>query len=128
MTSITFTMRLQGVAFSPAEAETRSGLAFTMRVEPGTIVSSGRYSGSALPYGWAELRCDADAHGHPGEKFFFEASILAGVGASCGATQRVLHIEVAYQDQCNFEWSCESLSAVARLGLPVTVSCFQAPH
>lgn len=121
---LTYTLRASGEAFSPAGAEARCGLRFTGKGERGETTPTGRYRGRPLPYGWAELRSGDDTGG-PGAPFVRAASALAAASAASGATECVLHIDVAFREQCNFEISRESLAVLAELGLPVTISCFQ---
>lgn len=122
---LTYTLRAAGDAFSPAAAEVRCGLRFTEKGERGETAATGRYRGRPLPYGWAELRSPDDTGGGPGAPFVRAASALAVASAESGATECALHIDVAFREQCNFEMSRESIAALAEIGVPVTISCFQ---
>jgi hypothetical protein len=121
---LTYTLRASGDAFSPTDAEARCGHPFTEKHERGETATTGRYRGRALPYGWAELRSAEEASGGPNSPFVHAAEALAAASAVSGATECTLHIDVAFRDQCNLELSRETIATLAKLGLPVTVSCF----
>jgi hypothetical protein len=119
---------LQGAAFSPSLAQARTGLLLVDANEPGDVAPSGRYEGKALPYGSAMLVLfDEDLE--PG------ASSLEALRAlkarlpelrALGATGASLYLVVAYERQCDFQFSPEELVELAALGLPLAVSCHPA--
>jgi hypothetical protein len=41
-----------------------------------------------------------------------------------GADDMTIHYDVKYRGQCNMEWSSDELRALARIGIPFTVSCW----
>lgn len=120
-----YTLRASGETFSPTAAEARSGIQFSAKGEPGETATTGRYRGQPRPYGWAELRSPSDVDGGPGAPFLQAASALVAASTAFGASECTLHIDVAFREQCNFEMSCAAIVGLAKLGLPVTVSCFQ---
>ena len=119
---------LQGERFSPALAGERTGLVLVDANEPGEVAPSGRYAGEPLPYGSAMLvLLDEDLE--PGASAL---EPLRGLGErlpelrALGATEASLFLVVAYEGQCHFALSPEELGALARLGVPLGVSCHPA--
>jgi hypothetical protein len=127
MIRATAVFRASGSAFSPESVETRIGVSFSKKNEPGEIGTIGRYRGQPIPYGSAELS-DAENGADlmvPNVLFFAAIEKLAQACVAAGATSVLLHIDVAFTDQCNIEMSHDFISAVGRLGIPVTMSCFE---
>jgi hypothetical protein len=53
----------------------------------------------------------------------FEQPVLVEGLRRHGATDIVLHVDVAYDAQCNLEFSPRLLRALAALRIPFTVTC-----
>ena len=124
-TSIVF--RALGSSFSPAKVEARTGIVFSKKNERGEPGTSGRYRGSPIPYGSAELAgraVQADLVS-PDSEFFGAVQILVPACSAAGATEMNLHLDVAFSDQCNLEMGPEFIAAVGRLGITLTMSCFE---
>jgi hypothetical protein len=122
------TLRVHGRAFSPRAAEARSGLNFSVVREPGEIVERGRYAGQPLPYGTADYISQEDEAGCDGRalRFFADAERLWRAARECGAEEAVLHLDFQWKDQCNLEFDASFVAAAHRLGLPVTITCWEA--
>lgn len=122
------TLRLQGSAFSPSSVEERTGLRFTASQERGELGRLGRYAGRPIPYGSAELACTVNSAllASPDEEFFGAAERLVRAGEALGVESAVLHVDIEFESQCNFEFSQAFLAAVLRIGAPLTVSCYEA--
>jgi hypothetical protein len=120
---------LYGENFSPAEAERRTGIKLSKTNAPGEIAPRGRYRGKPYPYGSAELReLDESQQGLPDlEKSLVVDVLTANIEAfrGCGATDIWIDIAVGYEDQCNLEFTPSFLTKVARLGIPVALTCYQ---
>jgi len=129
MVRYTATLRVFGETFSPILAERRTGISFTSRNEPGEIATVGRHKGQPLPYGSGEL-IYANTGPEPSvslSQLLDAATILIPACRDASATSSVLHLDVAFEEQCNIEMSAEFLGRVAALGLPLTISCFEDP-
>ena len=118
---------VEGDQFSPAEAETLAGFRFTQKSERGVLATTGRYKGRPLPYGWAELEATA-----PGDflmtvdgPFFEAAEALTRAALTQGEVDVRLHVDVEHDDQCHLELAPGVLAAVSRLGVPLTMSCYE---
>ena len=127
MTKLSLAFRAMGAQFSPGQVEQGSGALFSEKNEPGDIARTGRYRGQPLPYGSAEIR-DADTPMtlSAGQSPFIDA--VARVAAACrsaGATSLVVHADVAYYGQCNFELSENCIARLAALGVALTFTCFE---
>jgi hypothetical protein len=126
MVTMTITLRVQGAQFSPDAVERDARVVFSQKVERGTLATRGRYAGQATPYGSAEL-VDADPTTtiNGGASAFLDSveRVVALEGASHESAE--LHILVAFVDQCNFELAPEFVQRVARMKLPITISCFE---
>lgn len=117
--------RASGPEFSPRSVERQTGILFSQQNEPGDIGTTGRYRGQPRPYGSCTLPgpnsgLDLQA---PDAGFFEAVERLAGACRAAGATTVVIHLDIAYTEQCNFEMSEEFLSAAARAGVALTISC-----
>jgi hypothetical protein len=127
MVKVTAVLRATGTDFSPEAVEHLTGISFSKKHERGSSGTIGRYRGQPLPYGSAELASPETGMDLmvPDAPFFAAIEKLAPACSTAGATSTVLHIDVAFTDQCNIELSPEFISALARLGIPITMSCFQ---
>lgn len=120
-------LRAWGGTFSPQEAERRSGVLFSEKQERGDIGGRGRFRGQPLPYGNAALRGPTEEMdlSLPDAEYFRAATALARVCEVSGAEIVVLHMTVAYKDQCNLEMSPAFVAALAGVGVPFTMSCYE---
>lgn len=126
MIRISLVFRAMGERFSPGVAEVQTGILFSKKNERGDIGDCGRYKGQPIPYGSGDLREPSDNSDLviPSDAFFKALNILVPVCRKAMADSMLLHIDVAFEDQCNMELSEHFLRAVSKLGIPVTVSCF----
>jgi hypothetical protein len=118
---------LQGESFSPSLAEARTGLCWANQNEPGALATSGRYQGKPLPYGSAMLVLlddDLQPDASPLEPLRTLKEKLPELRAA-GATEATLYLVVAYETQCDFEFTPEELGALASVGLTLGVSCYR---
>ena len=123
-TSIVF--RATGRGFSPTSVEGRTRIVFSKKNEQGDLGRLGRYRGLPTPYGSAELASEAEADLlSPNNDFFRAVEVLAPACEAAGATEMHLHLDVAFREQCNLEIGPAFISAVARLGMTLTMSCYQ---
>ncbi len=126
MVKISGVFLASGPEFSPRSVERQTGILFSQQNEPGDIGTTGRYRGQPRPYGSCTLLgpnpgLDLQV---PDPRFFEAVERLAGACRAAGATTVVIQLGVAYAEQCNFEMSEELLSAVARAGVALTISCY----
>jgi hypothetical protein len=116
-----------GNQFSPAEAETMAGFRFTQKSERGVLGTTGRYKGQPLPHGSAEL--EATAPGHflttADGPFFEAAEALTRAAQAQGEVDVRLHADVKHDGQCNLEIAPCVLAALHRLGVPLTMTCYE---
>ncbi len=126
MVKIGVTLRASGPEFSPEEAERHSGIRFSKKNEPGDLGRIGRFQGQPLPYGSGELNGPESGMDLkiPNRSFFESIERLARACLAAGATSVLLHLDVAYTEQCNLELSNEFVSALARTGVAITMSCY----
>jgi hypothetical protein len=127
MVTYSFVFSVSGSEFSPDSVERSTGISFTTKHEPGVLGAIGRYRGMPMPYGSAELAApeeyvDPEAID---QRFLLAVGELVPACEVAGATTIVLHINAAYRDQCNIEVSSAFLASLARLGVTVTMTCFE---
>ena len=126
MIKLNITFRAYGVGFSPAVVARQTGVPFSRSNEPGSIGVIGRYRDQSVPYGSAELVCpEVCADLIIPDAWFFPA--LKRITPAClaaGATEVVLHVDVAFTDQCNLEMSSGFASSIADLGITLTMTCY----
>ena len=119
-------VNMSGTAFSPAEAERRTGLTFARKNEPGGFTERGRYEHEPAPFGSASLNVLDET---PDEG---KLSRLLDVVLSHTDTLRQLGVEEMYvyvgyfwRDQCNLSLEPEELGRLAALGVPFWISCYE---
>lgn len=124
-------LRAWGEKFSPSEAERLAGVLFSEKSEPGELGVRGRYAGKPRPYGTAELQASdateaaALARGDLLDLAWLKkVATLAPPCRLAGATDIELHLDVAYEAQCNVNFSPRELNSIAALGVPLTITCF----
>jgi hypothetical protein len=116
-----------GEQFSPSEAEKLTGWAFAEHEEPGSASEDDYDGGLPVTHGWGnydfgELNDCSD----PSFMNWLEnVKKTIPVLQRAGAERIVLEFLVAYKGQCNLEAQPDFFAAVARLGLPVTMSCWE---
>jgi len=124
-------LRAQGERFSPSEAERLAGVAFSTKSEPGEIGTMGRYAGKPKPYGSAELLMSVEAEAAAAARgdlldgdWLRQVASMVPHCRPAGATSVVVHIDVSHDGQCNLAFSPEELTALASLGVPLTLTTF----
>src|SRR6266496_4297788 len=127
MTKLSLTFRAMGPQFSPSQVELVSGELSSVKNEPGEVARSGRYRGQPLPYGSREIRdMDTPTTLSGAQSSFLD--VVARVAPACrsaGATSLVVHADVAYDGQCNFELNENCIARLAALGIALTFTCFE---
>ncbi|HOX45004.1 MAG TPA: hypothetical protein PK668_15500 [Myxococcota bacterium] len=127
MVRVSIGFRASGPKFSPKNVERHTGIRFSKKNEPGDIGTIGRYRDHPLPYGSCELNGpETGVDLQVPDPSFFES--IEGAAREClmaGATSMLLHLDVAYTDQCNLELSKDFVSALARAGVSITMSCYE---
>jgi hypothetical protein len=119
---------IQGKCFSPALVEKAGGLSFRQQEEPGSIGTAGRYRGKPLPYGSAVLALSKAQSVDPRKSLDLLVETLRPSIKYLrkeGADNIVLHCDIFFENQCNFELSAEQIAAVAELHIPMTISCYE---
>lgn len=118
---------VEGASFQPLLVEQQTGILFSKKAEAGSIGTIGRYRGIPVPYGFAELMCSSpQVDSMLPAAFVRDVEAIVSSSVLHGATSIVLHIDVAFQTQCNLEFSPQDLAELSRLGVVVTVSCFES--
>ncbi len=119
---------MMGESFSPRMAEEQTGIRLAAGRERNEVGGSGRYKGKQVPHGSGELvaRSGSQFLAAPDEEFFHAAGELVKARSGLGIDDFVLHVDVEHDGQCNVEFGQAFLSEVVRLGVPFTMSCFQA--
>jgi hypothetical protein len=127
MVTYSFVFSASGSEFSPDSVEKSTGIAFTAKHEPGVLGASGRYRDRPIPYGSADLVAPQEYTDPEAidQRFLLDVGKLVPACEEAGATTTVLHINAAYRDQCNMEVSSAFLTSIARLGVTVTMTCFE---
>ena len=121
--------RLWEENFSPKKATGKTGIHFDRQNEPGETGQTGRYKGTPVPYGNAEI--DFADVGSSADLLSPDAPILDMLEKhlssfrTVGVTEAVLNVTVFYKNQCNLEQSHEFLKRLAGLGVALTISCQQ---
>jgi len=116
---------IQGDSFSPSVAEKLSNIVFVEKNEPGSIGNNGRYKGIPVPYGSATLEVETlqnDSNGIDALINTLKECIVKLRQA--GADDIILHCDVFYEDQCNFELAVHQIVAMAQMKIPMTISCY----
>ena len=121
--------RLWGDNFSPLAIEEKTGIKFDRKNEPGEIGKIGRYKGTSIPFGNAEI--DFSETGTSTDLLSPDAPILDTIEKhrssflAAGATEIILIINVFYKEQCNLEQSHQLLKRLAGLEVDLSISCQQ---
>jgi hypothetical protein len=126
MYTLTALCNIWGERFSPLAAESSTGLVFSQRNEPFEVGKGGRYANKPIPYGAATV--DASSPTGTSSNLDSLLEIIEPQISSLrllGAEEIVLHCDVFHNGQCNFEFSKSQLDRIARLKLPLTISCYR---
>ncbi|WP_437576740.1 hypothetical protein [Sorangium sp. So ce887] len=117
-----------GMRFSPGAVECAAQVPFSEKIEPGEIVSRGRYRGRPSLEGWGKYDFsvppdDADLLSSKSE-FLATLERCIPVYKAAGAQEIVLHFDVSYAGQCNLQLTVPLIRRLAELGVDVTITCF----
>jgi hypothetical protein len=116
-----------GDNFSPSAAEKVTGLVFANKVEPGEIGTFAPYRGKSVPYGHGRLDfCMIRSCSAPDFlKWLDDIRRSIPLFRKEGAEDIDLDFIVAYKGQCNLEAEPRFFLALAQLGIPVSLSCWE---
>jgi hypothetical protein len=119
-------LSLCGTIFSPAQTERETGLVFSMKNEPGEIGERGRYRGKPYPFGHAILKAPDGSEAPTGlDRLLDLALVHVNELKKIDFLEGVVHVDYAYNQQCNLEFKPETLAKLARLGFALTITCYQ---
>lgn len=127
MITIEADCEISGAAFSPARARELTGLRLPNGSEPGA--PSKKPARPRREAGYARLNLEAEGI-DPGDAEVEEALLslveeYASLLREAGAEEFQMWLYVDYQGQCNMEFSPEYLGRLARMGMPLLISCYQ---
>lgn len=111
---------LMGENFSPSAVEKSINVFFHEKNEKGEIAKIGRFNGRSFPYGSCIMR---DQHYKELVIEFLENNM--GKLKEYGVDNISLRLDVSYDSQCNFELDSNFLSRIAKLSIPLSVSCYK---
>jgi hypothetical protein len=139
MLEVSVALVAQGKTFSPRKAGAELGIDLSgTGEEPGSICMTGKFKGRPIPFGSTILHLpltpeieqsnelDAMADLLPPNLILFRRAEIVPTLRRHGATEIRLQVVVAYREQCNMEMSSTLIAALAGLGVPVVISCFDA--
>lgn len=119
--------QIDGRRFSPVQAERRTGLRLDEKMEVGDIEKLGRNRGKSLLTGSCLLVPEGlprSAYGPRLEKLITVLESHIGALRKCGATNFVIQMSVAYDSQCNLEFSPDEMKRLSQLDIPLAVTCY----
>ena len=122
---ISASILIHGERFSPNQAEKITGLELQDKMEVGDIASKGRYKGKAIPYGSGLLV--PPKHIDMFDRMMWLVKALDGKIdqlKEIGADEPNIHIGYFYKNQCNLVLSKEELTALAKLEIDFSFSCY----
>lgn len=117
---------LFGDSFSPSKARDLTGLQFTQIHEVGEIGIKGRFKGRPYPFGHAVIEVPVKGEDNAPLILALE-SIAPHISElrTLGMTYGKCLITYGYDSQCNISFSPEVISALAKTGLELDISCHQ---
>ncbi len=123
MINSSVTCVLIGEYFKPEELEGKSNLLFEVRQEKGGTGRFGRYKGKSNPYGSAILIYNSSPDSL--EIALEELQSNYQTLKSLNVEQILLTLNIAYEDQCNFDIEKESIKKLAQMDIDFSVSCYE---
>lgn len=117
-----------GKNFSPSRARTETSVTFTKENEVGEIGKSGKYK--LKPYDYGSASIDFEWNDNDGS-FLVPIELLNLLKLhkekfhTLGAEEIQIFVTIAYQNQCNLEFDPAFMKAVADLGIPLLLSCYE---
>lgn len=118
-------IKISGESFSPAEAAQRTGLAFSVAVEPGGFAPRGQFKDKPCPFGYANVEAVDDVPDEVKLEVLIDR-VLPHVDAlrSVGATQFIVYAGYFFREQCNLTFMPRALRKLVQLDAPFWVSCY----
>jgi hypothetical protein len=116
-----------GEHFTPRVAE-QKGVIFSEKNEHGDIGRTGKFKNKPIPYGSGKIEIDISTT----ENNFLPEDLgrlgkpgLIELLHNCGAEDVALYVNIGYTECCNFELTPTLLMNLAKIGIPVGVSCYE---
>jgi len=115
---------LSGKTFSPKKAEKLFNISLNDKNEPGDIGKTGRYKGRKIPFGSCVFEEGSDNNLDEQEKILVQLESCLSELHNINVEDIILHLDVEYEGQCNFELSGKFLTKASLLKIPLTISCY----
>lgn len=118
---------IQGKSFFPLAAQKATSLPISEQCEVGQLGKVGLYQGKPLPYGSCVLRfveMSSLPYGPRFEKMIGALEKHIDSLEKCGAQDFVLRFVVAYETQCDLEFSPVEMNRLAAMGIHFTITCY----
>lgn len=118
-------LKMSGEDFSPSRFEKSTGMIFSEKIERGDIGVRGRWKDKPIPYGMGVLEVPNTVP--KGERFswLLGAAVPHSEQFSSQGAEIILHLCVAYKNQCNMEFTPEEILKIGKLGANFTISCYE---
>ena len=124
MRKLTPTFLIRGDKFSPRKVLLPPGYCFERSNEPGEIGVSGRFKNIPIPFGAAQLSFSGKENNWFEEQLGLFETILSSLRAAGGDDIRLL-ITIEYEGQCNWEISAAGVAQLAKLNVPLLLTCYE---
>ena len=117
--------KLSGTQFSPREAEKLLGISFVTKNEPNEIGTTGAYKGKAIPYGSCKIETSPQMKGR--DELWIAGMLDKYINQlrAAGVEDVMFTMVVEHDGQCNFELSADFLAKMAKLQIPLGISCYR---
>jgi hypothetical protein len=114
---------LSGARFSPSKFENEAGISFSTKHEKGDISPN---LGKEYDFGYGQLEAPDVLNNSEKIEWLLDL-ILPHINLleSMGVEEKVLHIDVGYNSQCNIEYRPEVIKKLHKFGGHLTLSCFE---
>lgn len=106
-------------SFSPDRLEKLSGLPLVNKQEKNSIGTSGRYKGKSILIGSAVIEHESL------DEVLDSIHIRFDLLKENGITDINLTVNLAYADQCNWEFTPKQLKLISDMNIPLGVTCYK---
>jgi len=121
MINVHFYCSLHGGNFDPTPFLDHAQFEFLDYYRVGDVLQRGRFKGEISNYGYICLKSKQKGF----DEFVHDLYAIKPLIVKSVADRKILHLTLEYKGQCNWEFKPILLQIISKLGLTLTLSCYE---
>lgn len=124
MTNLSYLFIIQSEKLVPDEIENKYNIKFSEKNSKGEIGEIGRYRGKEIPFGSGTIKFTDEKDEDLIEKICNLVKDISDIEEY----EIILHLDVEYENQCNFEIEQIYSKFAIDINTPITISCYMTDN